>query len=286
MRRSKLRSILVGVACFALASVVVHADTTTSIPPGHINALSDGNDQSIVARVNFAGELSANDLGTHTQLDSVNTKLAPLAFDPTGLKVSAQGHVSVDGSVTIGNLPAQQMVVGTVAVTSTPPITGTVAVTNLPATQDVSIVNGGVEATTGSLGGGHFVLTNDGMPEDLYLNLQRVGQVPNTTRYAQLFPRGTQHMVTFVTLSSNHDMHLTCRNHSALMFMLANNSVNQRQEFVHPLQVDECYLECTQVFANNVTEVGSAPSCEGIVTIAGLGPSIPAATLPGNPNQL
>ena len=264
-RRTKVQTIAVGAACFALASLVVRADTTP-VPPGQISAISDGHDQSLRVKVASSGELSASDAGTRSRLDTVNAKLAPLGFDENGLRVSATGHVAVDGTVTVANLPMMQAITGTVAVTNFPatqPVTGTVSIANLPATQNVNVVDGGMQPTFSSYGAARFYLVNDGTLEKDYLAAEASNQPFTTQRFQQLFPRGLQRQVTLITLSSDKDVHLTCRLQGRTMFVLANDAQNQRQEFVHPLLVDECYIECID------HSLQIQPNCQGIFTIAG-----------------
>lgn len=105
--RNRIQTIAVGAACFAIASIGVRADVSSSISPP-VYGIADGADRALVARVD------------------------------------ATGHLQIGGTVAVANMPAQQMVAGTVSVTnfpSTQPVSGQVSITNLPATQSVKVVS-------------------------------------------------------------------------------------------------------------------------------------------------
>lgn len=281
-RSSRKRTIVIGAACFALASIAVRADSLppNAVPPGRIEAIADATDTGRTVSVNGSGELSARDQGARDRLDQVNSQLAQ------GLAVDVRGQVevanfpptqAVTGTVVVANLPAQQTVSGTVSVSNFPatqPVSGSVTVANLPSTQDVNIVGGGLELddTSVAIAAGSFHLAMDGVSEEEFLQPHvqpcEPGDCPpgfHTSRFLQLFSH-TMRRITLVSLNTDRDVHLTCRRHGTTLWTIATSS-NVTHEFVHPLEVDECYLMCNTLEPRiGTTEL----SCLGNVAIAGI----------------
>ena len=270
----RLRTVGIGAACFLIASVGVRAETSlpVGLPQGLIRGIADANDASRTARVTSTGDLATRDQATLDRLDLVNAKLQPLAYTSDGLRVSATG------SVTVTNLPQTQQIAGTVTVANLPTsqtVSGAVTVSNLPAVQPVSgtvtvanLADSSMAPTSGAIADLRFDLRAlDLQDEASWVAGCNAGACPASNRFVNLFPtHAPPQLVTLLALNTPKDVHLTCRLNKRVMFTVAT-STNMSREFVHPLQVDECWIECVSLA---ITFPDTEPKCIGIVTMAGL----------------
>lgn len=133
------RSVLTGVACFILGSMmVVQADT---LPERRRVGLVDANDDTNAVRVTGDGKLETADSATHNQLDTlINSVRSIGAEDPLQVSLATNGAltVAVPHGVEVTNLPATQAVTGSVAVSNLPAtqaVTGSVSITGQPYVQ-------------------------------------------------------------------------------------------------------------------------------------------------------
>jgi hypothetical protein len=217
--KSWSRSIVIGAACYAVASL--SQVEASAVAPGHIEAIADASDASRTASVSSSGELATAD-------GAVRASLGRFAFDGDSLKVSQSGTSQINGTVAVSNFPMVQGVIGTVDVSNLPAtqnVSGSVTVSNLPATQNVNIVGGSVSTNT--------VTTSHGRGLAVQTQVDpSQGNVPMCTG-----------PITLIAYKTNDDIVVQCSKgtDTVLTFFPKGNDI---KEFSHPLDVDFCYMFC------------------------------------------